>query len=147
MPRPLPCRCVPQTKQQIKRLRRQQSNRESARRSRQRKAEEANMLARRVGEMEATCSALQAKTTGLEAEVQQLRSIIDMMAGDSSALAAQVRWLACCWGGRSQQAASAVECMWWEQSHSESLIVVQRSAGYACNLTCLSTCSVPPCVC
>lgn len=79
-----------QTKQQIKRLRRQQSNRESARRSRQRKAEEANMLARRVGEMEVTAAALQAKNTALVAEVQQLRSIIEMMANDSSALAAQV---------------------------------------------------------
>jgi plant G-box-binding factor len=84
------CAHALQTKQQIKRLRRQQSNRESARRSRQRKAEEANMLARRVGEMEVTCNALQAKNATLVAEVQQLRSIIEMMAGDSSALAAQV---------------------------------------------------------
>jgi plant G-box-binding factor len=84
-----PC-CALQTKQQIKRLRRQQSNRESARRSRQRKAEEANMLARRVGDLEVTCGTMQAKNATLAAEVQQLRGIIDMMASDSSALAAQV---------------------------------------------------------
>lgn len=48
------------------------------------------MLARRVGEIEVTCNAMQAKNATLVAEVQQLRSIIEMMAGDSSALAAQV---------------------------------------------------------
>jgi plant G-box-binding factor len=93
----LSCAVPLQTKQQIKRLRRQQSNRESARRSRQRKAEEANMLARRVGDLEVTCGTMQAKNATLAAEVQQLRGIIDMMASDSSALAAQVRcarWLA-----------------------------------------------------
>jgi plant G-box-binding factor len=89
-PSVLPLRILLQTKQQIKRLRRQQSNRESARRSRQRKAEEANMLAHRVGEMEVMNGALQTKNATLETEVQQLRSIIDMMASDSSALAAQV---------------------------------------------------------
>lgn len=48
------------------------------------------MLACRVDEMEATNSGLQAKNAALVAEVQQLRSIIEMMAGDTSALAAQV---------------------------------------------------------
>jgi hypothetical protein len=40
--------------------------------------------------MEVANSSLQAKNASLVAEVQQLRSIIDMMAGDTSALAAQV---------------------------------------------------------
>lgn len=81
---------VLQTKQQIKRLRRQQSNRESARRSRQRKAEEANMLAQRLGEVEVHCGTLQAKNNALMGELQQLRAIIDTIGNDTSALAAQV---------------------------------------------------------
>jgi plant G-box-binding factor len=111
-----------QTKQQIKRLRRQQSNRESARRSRQRKAEEANMLAHRVGEMEVMNGALQTKNATLETEVQQLRSIIDMMASDSSTLAAQVGpathpfFFACLTAVRHfLHAATYQQCSyWWE---------------------------------
>lgn len=48
------------------------------------------MLARRVGDLEVTCGALQAKNTSLAAELQQLRSIVDMMSTDASALVAQV---------------------------------------------------------
>jgi len=100
---------VLQTKQQIKRLRRQQSNRESARRSRQRKAEEANMLAQRLGEMEVHFGTLQAKNNALMGELQQLRTIVDTIANDTSALATQVSSLA----GKSRNATTAsTPCSW-----------------------------------
>jgi cell division protein FtsB len=62
----------------------------------QRKADKLEAMQGSVREMEAAASNLQSQNASLEAEAQQLRSIVVQLAGDRAALAEQVRELGGC---------------------------------------------------
>lgn len=80
-----------QDEKDVKRLRRKQSNRESARRSRLRKQAENDTLQQRLHDCETQRNSLIAENAALKQRMEQLTLLVARLSQDKAALLTQVR--------------------------------------------------------
>lgn len=91
------CYTILQDDRDLKRLRRKQSNRESARRSRLRKQAENDTLQQRLHDCEAQRNTLMAENAALKQRMEQLTIILAKLSQDKAALLTQVNMVAAWW--------------------------------------------------